>query len=67
LFQKHYIKTGLIEKSHGKFFSKIFEYRQMGDYADFIEFNAEQVKSWLGTAKEFLNELKTVILQRLKS
>src|SRR5450759_2020527 len=32
LFSDKFIKTGIIDKKFGKLFSKLFDYRQKGDY-----------------------------------
>ena len=36
-FGLHFIKTGIINKSHGKLFTKLFDYRQKGDYGDLFD------------------------------
>ncbi len=38
LFNQEFIKTGLIDKDFGKFYSNMFDNRQEGDYKDFVEF-----------------------------
>src|SRR5208283_3868330 len=35
LFNKEFVKTGIITKKSGKFYGRLFELRQEGDYADF--------------------------------
>ena len=32
----------------------MFEFRQRGDYEDFVEFEKEMVQEWLVTAQEFV-------------
>lgn len=36
MFGLHFILTGIVSKSHGKFFIDLCEYRQDNDYRDFI-------------------------------
>jgi uncharacterized protein (UPF0332 family) len=36
LFNANFIKTGIIPKEYGKFYSRLFEFRQKGDYIDFV-------------------------------
>jgi len=55
------------EKKWGKFYSKIFEERQEGDYKDFVKFNSNTVRSWLDGAKNFINEIETVTLNIISS
>ena len=45
----------------GKFFSRMFEFRQKGDYGDFVEFEKEKVKEWLEMADIFIEEIDKVI------
>ena len=47
LFSKNFIKTGIIEKKYGKIYSRLFSFRQKGDYNDFFEFSEEIVKEFL--------------------
>ncbi len=58
LFNKEVVKNGLIEKQYGKFYSDMYNKRQKGDYQDFVSFEEEEVKEWLGTAEEFINRLE---------
>jgi uncharacterized protein (UPF0332 family) len=57
LLNKEFIKQGLVDKELGKFYSKIFEERQEGDYKDFAKFDTETVKNWLKEAENFINEI----------
>ena len=43
MFGLHYIKTGIIDKELGKFYSDIFDMRQTGDYEDYVDFEEEDV------------------------
>jgi uncharacterized protein (UPF0332 family) len=58
LLNKEFINKGLLDKEMGKFYSKIFEERQEGDYKDFVKFNAEDVKKWLSNAENFIDEIE---------
>jgi len=61
LFNVHFIKTGLIPKEYGKFYSLLFEFRQKGDYIDFVEFERPKVKAWLSQAGKFIKIIEKVI------
>jgi len=37
MFGFHFIKSGLIDKDLGKFFSDLYDMRQKGDYEDFVD------------------------------
>lgn len=44
LFNKAFVNKGLVDKKLGKFYSRIFEERQEGDYKDFIKFDNNIVR-----------------------
>ncbi len=57
-FGLQFVKTGLIDKQFGKLYSRLFDYRQKGDYGDLFDFDAEIVTPLVDAVKEFLNEIK---------
>jgi uncharacterized protein (UPF0332 family) len=61
-FGLHFIKTGIIAKEFGKLFSKLFDYRQKGDYGDMFDFDEEITKPLLDSVKSFLE----IIEEQLK-
>jgi len=61
MFGLHFIKTGLVEKDIGKFYSRIFDLRQSGDYEDFIDFSEDQVIELLEPAKELINHIESML------
>ena len=48
----------MIDKKYGKLFSKLFDYRQKGDYGDLFDYDEETVTPLISGVKEFLDELK---------
>lgn len=67
LFNKEFIKTGLVEPDLGKFYSLMFDNRQEGDYGDLVEFQAEDIEQWLESANEFvakINDLAQKIIEQ---
>jgi uncharacterized protein (UPF0332 family) len=40
-FGLFFVKTGIIDKESGKFFYKLFDYRQKGDYGDLFDYEKE--------------------------
>jgi len=62
LFFQHFVRTGVVEKEIGKFYSKIFDFRQEGDYDDFASFEEEKVKNWLEQAEKYLQILDRLIV-----
>jgi uncharacterized protein (UPF0332 family) len=61
LFNVHFIKTGIIPKEYGKFYSLLFEFRQKGDYIDFVEFERPKVRTWITQAGKFIKIIEKVI------
>lgn len=57
-FGLYFIKTGKIDKSFGKLFSKLFDYRQKGDYGDFFEYDESITRPLIEQVQEFLVEIK---------
>ncbi|MEN9915294.1 MAG: hypothetical protein RL528_2061 [Bacteroidota bacterium] len=53
-----FVKTGIIDKESGKLFSKLFDYRQKGDYGDLFDYNEELTKPLINKVNEFLIEIK---------
>jgi uncharacterized protein (UPF0332 family) len=51
---KHFIHKGLIGQEWGKFYRKLFELRQAGDYNDWIAIKGEDVIPLLPIAEEFI-------------
>lgn len=61
LFNVNFIKTGVISKEQGRFYSLLFEFRQKGDYIDFVEFERVKVRAWLKQAAKFVKVIEAVI------
>jgi uncharacterized protein (UPF0332 family) len=56
-----FIKTGIIDKELGKFYSDIFDMRQSGDYEDFIDFNEEDVIDLRIPAKNLIEKIEELL------
>ncbi|MDY0343848.1 MAG: HEPN domain-containing protein, partial [Lentimicrobium sp.] len=57
-FGLHFIKTGIIDKSHGKVFTKLFDYRQKGDYGDLFDYDKKITQPLIEQVKDFIDEIK---------
>lgn len=64
MFGLHFIKTGIIESSIGKFFSDIYDMRQTGDYDDFITFDKNDVLDLLGPANDLITKAEKLLLKK---
>jgi uncharacterized protein len=61
LFNENFVKPGTVRLETGKFFSLMFDFRQKGDYGDFVVFDAETVKGWLERADAFMDEIEKLV------
>jgi uncharacterized protein len=60
-FGLHFIKSGTIDKKYGKLFTKLFDYRQKGDYGDLYDYDEKIVKPLISQVQEFVGEIKKLI------
>jgi uncharacterized protein (UPF0332 family) len=63
LFGEHFITTGLINNEHNKFYRRILELRQTGDYDDFIEFSENEVSPLVEPTRLFIDTIENLINQ----
>ena len=61
LFNKEFVKPGIISEEYGDFYNRMFGFRQRGDYEDFVEFEYEKVKSWFDSTKKFIDSVEEAI------
>jgi uncharacterized protein (UPF0332 family) len=61
LFGLHFVKEGVISRESGKFYSDLFDLRQLGDYDDFTEFNKETLKDLLPDAEQFIENIENFL------
>jgi len=57
----HFISKGIIPKELGKFYSQLFELRQMSDYSDWIRIEEDDVKALEEPAEEFIQTIERLI------
>ena len=62
MFGLHFIKTGIIQKELGKFYSDIFDKLQTGDYDDFVDFSKDEVIEMISPAQQLIDEIEKLIL-----
>ena len=53
-----FIKTGLFDKDFGKLFSDLFDWRQEGDYSDFVPFDKDLTIPLINKSEEFFTLIK---------
>jgi uncharacterized protein len=60
-FGLHFIKSGMIDKKYGKLFTKLFDYRQKGDYGDLYDYDEKIVRPLISQVQEFIGEIRKLI------
>ena len=61
LFNRHFVKTGLIPVELGKFYSRLFDTRTESDYADLVTIDLKEIQDNLKTAEIFIPAVKSLI------
>jgi len=61
MFGLHFVKSGLIDKESGKFYTDIFDLRQTGDYDDYIDFTKEDVLDLIDPANELISKIEALL------
>ena len=62
----HFVSKGLLEKEHGKTFSRLFEIRHSGDYDDFAYCDKEMTNEYTPKAEAFIAKIKDLLLDNNK-
>ncbi|GHT28023.1 UPF0332 protein [Bacteroidia bacterium] len=57
----HFTKTKQLSIKQNKFYTDLFENRQIGDYADFVFFDRETVEELYQQAIEFIGEIERLV------
>ncbi len=61
LFNQHFIKTGIVDKSYGILYSDLFDFRQKGDYSDLFEFEKDDVIKLIPQVENFIKSIESLI------
>jgi uncharacterized protein len=65
IFNREFIGTGKIDAKVGRFFAEMFDKRQKGDYADYVNFEKADVEQWLMEADEFIKAVDILVQKNL--
>lgn len=60
LFNQYFVKTGIVSKETGRFFSELFNDRQEGDYVDYTKFEVEDVKNKFEKCKFYIGRIEQI-------
>lgn len=56
LFDKHFVKPGLLPRKMSKWLHKAFDLRQIGDYRELVSLTEEQAKEVVQWAEDFVRQ-----------
>ena len=56
-FGLHFIKPGIIAKDFGKLYTKLFDFRQKGDYGDLYDYDEATIKPIIAEVRKFIDEI----------
>lgn len=57
LFDREWVNTGKVPREVGRFYRKLFNSRQQGDYGDLVQFQEPEVRAWLAQATHLVELL----------
>jgi uncharacterized protein (UPF0332 family) len=58
---EHFVSTGLISIEQNKFYRRVLELRQTGDYDDFVEFSENEILPLIEPAEQFIKTIENII------
>ena len=62
----NFVLTGEISQELNKFYVKLFELRQKGDYDDYISIGSADILPLVNTAEEYMRTLEGIIRRKQK-
>jgi len=60
-FGQHWIAPGRLAKDMGRFYRRLFDARQKGDYADLVTFDRAEVSIWVAEAGKFVEQVARLL------
>jgi uncharacterized protein (UPF0332 family) len=60
-FNKEFVKEELIDRKYGRFVHKAYDKRSKADYADYVEFEKEEVLAMFNEMKDFLEKIEELL------
>ena len=61
LLGEHFVSIGLISREQNRFYRRVLELRQTGDYDDFIEISENDILPLLEPAEQFISTIEKLI------
>jgi uncharacterized protein (UPF0332 family) len=66
-FNQELIKTGRIDRSDGILYNRLFAVRQEADYEDFVDVQADEIKSLLPKVSDLIRDIEEIIKEETGS
>ncbi len=67
IFNREFVKSGIVKEEYADFYNIMFDFRQKADYGDFVEFEKEKVREWLIKAEDFVNFIEEIIIRIIEA
>lgn len=61
IFNREFIKSGMLDKNFGKLYNNLFNKRHEGDYQDFQTFEMETIKPLIAKVEEFILSVENLL------
>ncbi len=61
LIGEKFITAGLLDRTYGRLFSRLYELRQSGDYDDMYDATEEEVTPYFGKVSQFIADMERLI------
>lgn len=61
MFNQHYVKPGILAKENGRFYNRLFDLRQEGDYIDFVLLDEETIAPLVDETALFIDKIQVLI------
>ncbi len=61
MFNRHYVKKGIVAKEKGRLYNRLFDLRQEGDYIDFVSLDAEVVEPLVDATADFIDAIRSLL------
>ncbi len=66
LFNRHFVKKGIIPIEMGKFYSRMFDTRLESDYGELVKFEKNQIEENIAEAEKFIAKIEEYIRELQK-
>ena len=63
-FSLHFIKSGIIDKKLARVYIELFDYRQEGDYADFVDFDENRTLPLFNPVLDLLTRIEELVREK---